>query len=328
MHKDFRFKIISEGLKNGISVTCRKYKISRTIYYRWLKRYKSLGIEGLNDIEKNSIPINKTNSETENALLNLIKAYPHYGPRALKYLLDELGYNISESAVFNVMKRNSLTNKDKRIKFAKKRESKITKIIPSLAELETGECWIFWITDYGYFKNIGNLYSYTLFDLKSRITCTRLYNDISLNNFEDILTAVALPIATTLNLKINYLCFFKSVKFIKKSKSIFKSKISRIVQDHGLDVRIHILDTHEDLDRINGLKKQYTKECTSFLMTLINGGISFTELKIRFQKYIRNYNINDKSVYDKEICSPVEYHNKLTNTKLILPIWAYIDRKY
>lgn len=328
MEKELRFKIISEGLKNGISATCRKYEISRTIFYRWLKRYKSCGLDGLNDVKKDFVPINKINTEIEHTIFDLIKKYPHYGPRAIKYLLDELGYRISESAVFNVMKRNNLTNKEKRILYAKKRDTKITRSIPTVAKLSSGECWIFWITDYGYYENIGILFEYTLFDLKTRIACTRLYNEISFDNFEDILTAVAMPVATTINFKPNYLCFNKNVKLIKKSRKVFINKINKIIQNNGLDVRIHILNDNDDLDKINEYKNQYTEGCISFLMPLINRGVSFTELKLQFQEYIRNYNINHKFLYDKKLYSPIEYHNILTNSSLILPICVYLDRKY
>lgn len=329
MQKDLRFKIISEGMKNGVSVTCRKYNISRTLYYRWFKRYKSQGIDGLEDIKKDFVPTNKTNIEIENALLNLIREYPHYGPRALKYLFDELGYGISESAVYNIMKRNNLTKKDFRIKFAKKPDHKITTSIPSLTKLNSGECWLFWITDYGYYENLGSIYEYTLYDLKSRIACTRLYSQVSFENFENLLTAVAMPVAQTLHLKINYLCFFKDDKILKRLGKTFKSKISKITADNGFDFNIHILTTrNDDIDTIDALRKKYTEGCLSFLMPLIHEKMTFVELKIKFQDYVRDYNLNYKSIFEDEDFSPVQYHNKLTNTKLILPLWAYIDRKY
>lgn len=329
MQKDLKFKIISEGLQNGISITCKKYNVSRTIYYRWLKRYKSKGMDGLDDIHKDFVPTNKTTVETENALLNLIKEYPHYGPRAIKYLFDEVGYNISESAVYNIMKRNNLTKKESRIKFAKKKEQNITASIPPLTQLNSGECWVFWITDYGNYKNLGNIYEYTLYDLKSKIACTRLYNEVSFDNFEDILTATAMPVAKTLNLKINYLCFGENSKLLKQLGKNFKSKINKIISDNGFDFEIHILlNSNDDLYKIDGLRNKYTEGCISFLMSLITEQISFSELKIKFQDYLRNYNINYTCIFDQEEYSPIEYHNKLTNTKLILPIWGYIDRKY
>ena len=61
---------------------------------------------------------------------------------------------------------------------------------------------------------------------------------------------------------------------------------------------------------------------------MLNKDITFLELKLKFQDYIRNYNIADKHIFDIGEYTPVEYHNKLSNTKLILPIWAYIKREY
>jgi len=328
MQKELRFKIISEGLKNGVSDTCRKYDISRTIYYRWLKRYKTQGIDGLDDKKKHFIPPNKTKTEVENSILNLIKTYPNYGPRALKYLLDELGYDISESAVYNVLKRNNLTGKSSRIKFAKKGEPPITRSIPTLSELKSGECWIFWITEYGHDKNLGHVYAYNLFDLKSHVACTRLYNKVSFSNFEDLLTAVALSVATSLNLKINYICLFEDRKILKHADNVSRSKIHKTLQNHGYDPKIHFLKEHEDMDEIIRLKALYIEESISFIMPLINEGLSFSELKLQFQDYIRKYNISNKKQYADDWYSPIEYHNKCTNTKLILPIWAYMDRNY
>ncbi|HHX59887.1 MAG TPA: helix-turn-helix domain containing protein [Epulopiscium sp.] len=328
MQKDFRFKIISEGLKNGVSITCRKYNISRTLYYRWLKRYKAKGIDGLVDVKKDFIPLNKTDSKTEEALLNLIKEYPHYGPKALNYLFDELGYNISESAVYNIMKRNNLTKKVERINYAKK-QVPTTPAVPALDKLSSGECWIFWTTEYGYYENLGNIYEYTLYDLKSRIACTRLYKEIALKNFEDLLTAVAMPIANALHLEINFLYFFENDKISKQLGRTFNSKINTLIIDNAFDFKIHtLLSDNEDFGAIDTLRNNYTEGCLSFLIKLNQTELTFGDLKLKFQDYLRDYNLSNKSIFDGEAYSPVDYHNKLTNTKLILPLWAYINRKY
>ena len=105
-----KFQIITEGQKYGVSEACKKHNISRTLYYRWLNRYKTLGMKGLEDIEKRFTPANKTSPETAVMLLSLIKNHPNFGPRELKYRLDAIGFNISESAVYNIMKRNQLSS--------------------------------------------------------------------------------------------------------------------------------------------------------------------------------------------------------------------------
>jgi len=282
VQKEIRFKIMSECISNGVSVTCKKYNISRTIYYRWLKRYKSLGIDGLNDVKKDFIPLNKTNPEIEKAIMNLIMIYPNYGPTTLNYLLQELGYNISESAVFNILKRHQLTNKWNRIKLSKEKEINIAQSIPAISELKSGEYWMFWITDLGTFNN-QNIYTYTFFDIKSRIACTRLYINISLEIFEEVLTAVALSVATTLNLKISNLCFFKNGKLLNQYKNSFKPKICNILKEQGRDIKINILSTDKNINKINMLKKQYTNNMILVLMSILSEEKTFSEIKINFQ---------------------------------------------
>ncbi|MGL5087563.1 MAG: hypothetical protein ACRC68_17900 [Clostridium sp.] len=327
--KDIKFKIISEGINNGVSYTCKKYNISRTLYYRYLNRYKCSGIDGLDTIKKDFVPVNKVSSETENALLILIKQYPTYGPKYLKYIFDEVGYNISESAIYNIMKRNNLTKKENRIKFAKKTNNQITESIPSLDNLNSGECWLFWITDYGNFKNIGHIYEYTLYDYKSRISCSRLYTQVSFDNFEDILTSTAMPVAKTLNLKVSYLCLYNNDKIFNNSKKSFNSSINKIICDNSFDFKVHILlEGSDHLKAINELRGKYTENCLGFLMPLINKALSFDEIKPKFQGYVRNYNMIFKSKFDNEDYTPVDYHNKITNNKVILPMWAYINRDY
>ncbi len=328
MHKSLKFNILVEGQKNGVSITCKKYDISRTIYYRWMGRYKAKGIDGLDDIRKDFIPVNKTSSDIELSIFNLIRTYPYYGPRAIKYLLEEVGHNISESAVYNVMKRHQLTNKESRIRFSKKKVKAITASIPPISELSSGECWIFWITDYGQIEPIGQIYEYTFFDLVSKISCTRLYNTVSYSNFEDLLAAAAIPVARSLTFNTKYLCFFQDVQLSKGAKTIFQSKINHAVKDHGFDVTIHLLHKGNLLVQSIHLRTTYTEGCLSCLMPIINEGLSFSELKIHFQRYLRQYNLEQQVMYGDGMTSPIDYHLKTTGTKLILPLWAYIDREY
>ncbi|MEG0668987.1 MAG: helix-turn-helix domain-containing protein [Clostridium sp.] len=327
--KDLKFKIISDGINNGVTYTCQKYNISRTLYYRWLNRYKSTGIDGLDKIPKTSTPINKTDAKVEAALLNLIKQYPSYGPRYIRYIFKELGYNLSESAIYNIMKRNNLTTKESRLKFAKTNKDNTLDTTPNFNILESGECWLFWITDYGLHSKVGHIFQYTFFDYKSKIACSRLYNEVTFDNFDDILTSTAIPIAKTLNLPIHYLCFFNNNKLLNKSKKSFDLKINKLINDNAFDFKVHILSNeNEEIGIINSLRKSYTEASSSFLMPLINNQAPFHDIKQQFQDFIRNYNITYKSKYANEEYTPVEYHNKMTNSKLILPMFAYLNREY
>ena len=39
----------AEEVTGSVARTCRAYGISRSTYYKWLRRYEELGIEGLRD---------------------------------------------------------------------------------------------------------------------------------------------------------------------------------------------------------------------------------------------------------------------------------------
>ncbi|WP_353892872.1 helix-turn-helix domain-containing protein [Proteinivorax hydrogeniformans] len=325
MDKQLKFEIIIEGQKYGVTATCKKHNISRTLYYRWLKRYKTHGIEGLGKIEKSFTPVNKTKPEIVSTILNLIKKHPKFGPREIKYLLEEIGYDISESAVYNVMNRNNLTKRAKRLKFANKSEKKANRNYPDFGRIKSGECWLCWTTFCGEFEALGSIYAYTIFDYKSKIACTRLYNQLSMKNFEDILTGLAIPVAQSLSAEGKHLCFFDNDITVKQKGSLLSYTT---VQHFGYDINVHMLKESDDLTEANELRKEYTHRCLSFLMPLIYKGVSFNKLKIDLQSYIRDYNIKNKLSYNGELYSPVEYHAKSTNAEVILPLWAYIERQY
>jgi len=328
MQKELKLRIISEGMSHGVSATCRKYSISRTIYYRWLKRYKAVGIDGLDVVRRNFTPPNKTPPEIEKALLDLIRVYPAYGPKALGYLLEELGFKISSSAVFNILKRHKLTNKYVRMKYSRSSEKRSRDRMPPVSQLKSGEGWIFWTTDCGSLGSSQNIYAYTLLDLRSRIACSRLYTDISLGNAEDLLEAVALSVASTLNLNSSHLCFLQEDKIVQRYRKSYKKRLADLIMVQGRDINLELIDDHRDIQTINDLKEDYTSRLMSHILPLFSNNLSFPEVKRSLQHFIRNYNLNSAIQYDDRVCSPVDYHNRITNTKLILPIWAYIDRDY
>lgn len=328
MQADLRFKIISEGQKNGISETCRQHGISRTLYYRWLKRYKTHGLKGLEDVEKQFVPVNKTPPEITQTCLNLIKNHPVLGPREIKYRLEDIGYDISESAVYNIMKRHQLTQRAQRLKFSRRKDKKITNSFPELDTLESGSCWLFWITHYGTLSGIGDVYEYTIFDYKSRIACTRLYPTVSLSHFIELLTAVAIPVGQTLNFNIKHLCFFDDYGLKEKNRDQIVNDIHQTVRNCGFDISIHMIPSTSDVKALTQLREAYTRYCLGYLTPYIHRNLALRDLKLRLQSHIRDYNISTQIEFEDFKGSPIEYHIHLTNTPMILPLWAYIDREY
>lgn len=328
MQRNDRFTILSEGQKNGVSATCRQYGISRTLYYRWLKRYSALGMDGLDDVDKTFIPSNKTPPDVEAVILDLIKTYPHYGPKPLHYLLHEMGHPISESAVYNVMKRHNLTRRDSRLRYLRQRTAPTPHAMPDLTKARSGECWLAWITCYGTFEGLGTLYEYTILDVVSRIACSRLYDDIDVRHMEDLLTAVALPIAHALDLEAKHLILFNDGPWGKRPSSKHLQPLQDVISEYGFDIQLQVMDPTDESGVPLTLRSQYTTDCMASLMPLIHGGTSMAALKRHLQQYLRDYNISNPLSIQGTQQTPVQYHSQATQSPTALPVWAYIDRPY
>lgn len=47
--KEEKEKLLQDIQKMGIVAGCRHYNLSKSVFYEWLRRYNSLGLEGLED---------------------------------------------------------------------------------------------------------------------------------------------------------------------------------------------------------------------------------------------------------------------------------------
>lgn len=138
-----KLNIIQQGLSTGVSNACRRHGISRTLFYRWLKQYKEGGVAGLAATGRISPPHNKTPSDTENRILAMAKRFPRLGPRELMYRLEETGLAISESAVYNSLKRHGLTTRQARQRYARGSVRSLAANTPDFQSVAAGECWLF-----------------------------------------------------------------------------------------------------------------------------------------------------------------------------------------
>lgn len=320
--------ILAHGQKHGITRTCEKFGISRTLYYRWLRRYERGGMEGLSSQRNVQPPKNRTPKELEDKLLKLIRTYPALGPREIKYLLEEINIHLSESAVYNIMKRHSLSRREQRMAFSRK---KLRQSSPGTLPFQgsaSGECWFFFITSCGHWKEERPLYIYSIIDYQSRIACSRLYEKLSMDCFEDLLTAAALPVAQNLNFQTRYLCFLEDANLQCKNKSLFEEKVHEILLTSGFDPELHFMESDALPKEIQSLRENYTKVCLSGLIPLLSKGEPLALLKITLQREIRTYNLSHKTRYGDMLLSPLEFHRSFAGEGTILPLWAYMDREY
>ena len=97
---------------NNFHVLCKRYGISRKTGYKWLKRYRTQGYDGLRDISRkpHRIP-DRTDQEIEDIVVHIHHQYPSWGPRKLHALMkQELVKDIcpSLSTVTRILKRYGL----------------------------------------------------------------------------------------------------------------------------------------------------------------------------------------------------------------------------
>jgi len=98
-----------EEVTNNVSKTCRYYGISRMAFYRWLRRYRDLGPEGLRDRSRRPHHSPRaTKIEILAKLLYLRQTY-HFGPdKIAMYLYRYHDIQISKSGVYRILKKLQL----------------------------------------------------------------------------------------------------------------------------------------------------------------------------------------------------------------------------
>lgn len=328
MNSEMKLQIIQEGQRIGVHKTCEKYGISRTLYYRWLKRYSTLGLQGLETIIRQFTPPHKISNTTETLVLEAIRLNPEFGPRELKYQLEHQQLKISESAVYNIMKRHDLSTKSQRLKYSQKRKFDTHATVLDISQYHSGQCWIFWITHYGHFDKLGDIYEYTIMDLASRIACSRLYTQRHMDAVADLVTAVALPIAQSLSFDTKHLFFIDQLDELKSFKVKLPQQIHRLVQNVGFELDIQFLNKDEVPELCHSLRAEYTKRCLSHLMPFLTQGESLKSVRYHLQTYIRAYNLTLPMLLSSSGLAPMAYHTETTSHRMVLPLWAYIERDY
>jgi transposase InsO family protein len=90
----------------NVAHTCRYCRISRQLYYTWLRRYEQDGIEGLRPRSHRPLTSpNATGGEVIGKIIHLRKTY-HFGPQKISmYLKRYHDLQVSPSGVWRILKR-------------------------------------------------------------------------------------------------------------------------------------------------------------------------------------------------------------------------------
>jgi len=235
----------AKSIKN-ISVACRMFGVSRTIYYKYLDRYITYGIEGLKDKEK-TVPVmpNATKANVVDKVLSIAKRYPTYGP--LK-LANELRHIVCSATVYNILRRHGLSKKLDRLlsladipadikispimlrKMANQKPPQIFSPRPGyMISVDT-----FYVCT---LKGVGRIYQFTAIDTNSSFGAAYLYADKTADSAVDFMART--------------IALFKALAII----------VCSVLTDNGKEYTSHWGDSHvfEDYLSGQGIKHRYTK---------------------------------------------------------------------
>ena len=192
MHKD-RCHIFNYYFRNDISVTslCTQFGRSRTWYYKWLRRYKLYGEEGLRNIDRNppAMP-NITPLDVEMQILHYIEQYPSRGPVHIADELKKAGTAVTPSAVYNVLRRHDLNTRKRRLEYLRIKSGVVAKSSDLDRDRERSKhrslntrypghivgMDVFYV---GTIKGVGRIYQLTAIDTWSSYGWAKLYTDKS-----------------------------------------------------------------------------------------------------------------------------------------------------
>ena len=82
---NYRYSVPQHAYKNkNITDTCRIFNLSRTVYYKWLKRFNKLGCPGLLNRQRSKPKIpNQIKPDIKLIIYNYITSYPTHGHRSI-----------------------------------------------------------------------------------------------------------------------------------------------------------------------------------------------------------------------------------------------------
>ena len=105
-----RYRAVLE-VGTGVPVTevAERYGVSRQSVHTWLLRYREEGIRGLED-RSHQVHAHpwRIPAEVEEAICELRRGHPKWGPRRLVFEMGRRGHQVTRSSVYRALVRNGL----------------------------------------------------------------------------------------------------------------------------------------------------------------------------------------------------------------------------
>ena len=114
----FRLHVLQRAEELGnVSAACREAGISRTLYYRWKKRFTLYGMDGLHPRRTAARPGRRPQLDCtkERKIVAMALTWPAWGPRRLSLQLEREGILVSPSTVWRALHRLGLGTRTERL---------------------------------------------------------------------------------------------------------------------------------------------------------------------------------------------------------------------
>jgi transposase InsO family protein len=188
-----------EGMK--VKDICLIYKISRKTFYKWLKRYKLYGKEGLLDLSRRPKSNPRALPDKIKKKIISVRKKTNLGPKRLKWLMQaKYKITVSEYAIYKTIKQAGLIKKYR--KKHKKKYKFYSMPYPGV-KVQIDSKHLDLIPGKG-----RRYYQYTATDDCTRLRVIRIYEDLSISN---------------------------SLKFLDEVVKTFPFKIRLITTDNGIE---------------------------------------------------------------------------------------------
>jgi transposase len=293
-----KYRILKHGQRTkNISETCQIFGISRTTYYQWKKAYESLGMKGL-EIKEPQKPImpNKVNPIVEREILYYVQSNPIDGPKRIYYELKSEDFEVGETGIFNVLKRNGLTTREKRMRFAKNASpsplssQKHKAIKVDLDNNYPGYLVLQRIDYMGKFEGVGKIYQYTAYDTSSKWVFVKIYNRKNDIDVWDFFEVKLVYLMRTFKLDISNLFTEKNKAFV--SYFVKNDKYKELINRFKINHQFLTADQMPLFEEVDIFIRELTKSFYDKIGVLSHLD-SFINVERALHRAIRHYNFKE-----------------------------------
>jgi transposase-like protein len=176
---EFKQDAVFASQQLGIKPTARQFKISRNTLRCWIRRFKTKGKKGFEDLRQGPCFIpHKTPIAEEQVIINIRKNIPCFGPKRIKYFFN---IHCSPKAIHRILRSHGLIRRRKK-SYQKRRDLRAVKAKrPSFMHLQMDVKHLRDIPNYWeQLKPLGlPKYQYTVRDTKSGMLFLGYSNELS-----------------------------------------------------------------------------------------------------------------------------------------------------